>query len=167
MTFPQLPEEPPGRDGDSGGGRDGERRAVEVYAPTIDAPAQDLPRLEKWLTYVAARHGRRLHTLTYVLLSDEELHAMNVEHLGHDTLTDIITFDLRDEPGRGPIEGECYVSLERVRDNAAGFGESPARELRRVMAHGLLHLCGLGDKTEPEAARMRAAEEEALRTYPG
>ena len=136
--------------------------AVAFVTDGIALPTElDPVRTGAWLVDVAAARGRVVAALTYVLLPDDALHAMNVEYLGHDTLTDIITFDLGDGDG-APIAGECYVSLERVRDNAADLGEPPARELHRVLAHGLLHLCGLGDGSPAEAAAMRAAEREAL-----
>ncbi len=107
--------------------------------------------------------------LDYILCSDEYLAEMNVEHLAHDTLTDIITFDLSDDDPTGAsfsvetsIEGECYISQERVTDNAGGFGESLTHEMLRVLSHGLLHLCGFGDKSAEESAEIRAAEDSAI-----
>ncbi len=87
------------------------------------------------------------------------MHAINLEYLDHDTLTDIITFDYGEPPG---VEGEIFISLDRVRENAAELGEPPARELARVVIHGVLHLCGQGDKSPEEAAEMRRKEEAAL-----
>lgn len=138
---------------------------VSFFAEGIPFPPElDIGIATAWLLRVAAGFGREVAELTFVLLDDEALLALNVEHLDHDTLTDIITFDLSEG---GAIEGECYISLERVRDNAQRLGESAHRELHRVLAHGLLHLCGLGDKSAPEAAVMRAAEEGALDLLPG
>ena len=136
--------------------------AVTFVGEGIALPVElDAAAARDWLLDVAAARGRVVAELTYVLLPDDALHAMNVEYLGHDTLTDVITFDLGGGDG-APIEGECYVSLERVRDNATDLGEPVARELHRVLAHGLLHLCGLDDGTLAEATAMRTAEEEAL-----
>ncbi len=117
-----------------------------------------------WLTAVAKTRGRRIAQLDYVFCGDDYLAELNVAHLDHDTLTDIITFDLTDDQSGtcDEVEGECYISQERVLENASGFGESPNREMLRVIAHGLLHLCGLGDKSAAEARTMRSAEDTAL-----
>ena len=167
MQFPKLPADLAGE------------------AITFDVIDTDLPhlvegdggdRLAGFLAAFAKTHQREILSLDYIFCSDEELHRMNVEYLGHDTFTDIITFDLSDESSSDPnqsfaaeqstsIEGECYISLDRVRENAAGFGESPEQELLRVIIHGLLHLCGFGDKTPDEIAAMRAAEQLALRDW--
>ncbi len=162
-------------------------QVIDVELPAfVDADQGD--QVASFLAAFAKTHGRDLASLDYVFCSDEELLRMNVEHLRHDTYTDIITFDLSD--GADPeladlpfkiglsstgsidsnddsaslpaIEGECYISIDRVNDNAAGFGESPDIELLRVLVHGLLHLCGLGDKTEAEIIAMRQAEQNAL-----
>ena len=163
MQFPTLPQNLLDDSSDASG--------VRLHVEHADAPVLDATALGVWLRAVATQRGYALHRLTYVLVSDDALHAMNVEYLAHDTLTDIITFDLRDDPSAAVVEGECYISLDRVRDNAAAFGElaratrleDPVEEeLQRVMAHGLLHLCGLGDKSPAEAAAMRAAEDAAL-----
>lgn len=158
VRFPDLPGDPPER--------------LSLDAEGVDLPdfayrgtplAQDV--LERWLAAVASGRTRVLRYLQYVFVDDESLLAINREHLAHDTYTDIVTFDLSDQHGDGAdraVEGECYISVDRVRENAASFSESPDRELLRVMVHGLLHLCGLGDKSAQEAQAMRAAEELAL-----
>ena len=81
---------------------------------------------------------------------------MNVEHLDHDTLTDIITFPYNNDP----IEGDIFISIDRVKDNAQDFKTTFENELHRVMIHGILHLCGYKDKTEEEEAFMRQKEDE-------
>lgn len=91
--------------------------------------------------------------------SDEELLVINKEHLNHDYYTDIITFDY----SRGDrISGELFISLDRVKDNAQALGVTYISELRRVVAHGILHLTGLKDKTEEEIKVMRHKEDEVL-----
>lgn len=119
-------------------------------------------RLRRWLKALAALHGNRIRILGYQFLTDEEVLEANREYLEHDYYTDIITFDNREETGEGPIEGDILISVERVRDNAATYGAAPEHELRRVLAHGLLHLLGFKDKTKAEAAAMRQAEDDAL-----
>ena len=99
---------------------------------------------------------RKLEELNYVFCTDKQLLEMNVEWLDHDTYTDIITFDLS-SPG-GPVIGEVYISIDRVRENAREFGVDFQDELRRVIFHGALHLCGYKDKTKAEQERMRTEE---------
>jgi len=119
-------------------------------------------RLRRWLKALAALHGNRIRSLGYQFLTDEEVLEANREYLEHDYYTDVITFDNREETGEGPIEGDILISADRVRDNAATYGVAPEHELRRVLAHGLLHLLGFKDKTKAEAAAMRQAEDDAL-----
>lgn len=119
--------------------------------------------LREWLTAVAKREGRSIAQLTYVLLTDKALLAYNRQYLQHDEYTDIITFDTR--PGRKDrtVHGDILISYHRVKENAATYGVSAQRELHRVMVHGLLHLCGHGDKTEKQRKAMRALEDKYLR----
>lgn len=165
MKFPTLPPEP-------GGGR---ARGVTFDADGVAYPEGfDVDHVADWLSNVARERGYRIRELSYVLVSDAALHVMNVERLAHDTLTDVITFDLSEtlpatadvdaeDGSRGPaLEGECYISLDRVVDNADAYREPPLRELHRVMVHGLLHLTGLGDGTREQRALMRQAEDAAL-----
>ena len=101
----------------------------------------------------------RLKKIDVYGVSDEELLSINKKHLEHDYYTDIITFDY----SRGnKISGELYVSLERVEENALAQGLSYESELRRVVAHGILHLIGCKDKTEEEEKAMRSKEDEVL-----
>lgn len=101
----------------------------------------------------------RLKKIDVYGVSDEELLSINIKHLEHDYYTDIITFDY----SRGnKISGELYVSVERVEENALALGMSYESELKRVVAHGILHLIGFKDKTEVERAVMRSKEDEVL-----
>jgi len=101
----------------------------------------------------------RLKKIDVYGVSDEELLSINKKHLEHDYYTDIITFDY----SRGnKISGELYVSLERVEENALALGLRYESELRRVVAHGILHLIGFKDKTEEEEKAMRSKEDEVL-----
>jgi rRNA maturation RNase YbeY len=112
---------------------------------------------------VAAANKRSIGTLNYCFVSDDELLAMNQHYLRHNTYTDIITFDYSsDESRKNVVSGEIYISIDRVRENADKFRVPFRTELSRVMAHGLLHLCGLRDKTSADQKKMRNAEEKAL-----
>jgi rRNA maturation RNase YbeY len=115
-----------------------------------------------WLHQIIEQEDKSLHLLNFIFCSDKYLHRLNVEYLGHDTLTDIITFPYQEPP---IIEGDVFISIERVKENAAEFSTSFYEELRRVMAHGVLHLCGYGDKTKTEEKQMRLKEDEALSLF--
>lgn len=103
--------------------------------------------------------------LTYVFVDDATLLEMNQTHLQHDTLTDIITFDLSENAEE--IIGEIYISVDRVKENAEKFKVNNSNELHRVIFHGALHLCGYKDKNKKDKEQMRAMENEWLAAYFG
>lgn len=116
-------------------------------------------KLTTWISDVISSEGFELGQLLYVFCDDDFLHKLNVEFLGHDTLTDILSFDYK--VGK-QINGEIYISVERVADNAKDFKVTFLEELHRVMIHGVLHFCGIKDKSEEEGKIMRKKEDEAL-----
>ncbi len=115
-----------------------------------------------WCRKVVLSEGKTIGEISYVFCDDDYLHKINVEYLGHDDLTDIISFDYT---VGNEISGDIFISLERVRDNAESFSVDFIDELHRVMAHGLLHYCGYKDKDDADAAMMRAKEEEKMRMF--
>jgi|SRR5690554_2768263 len=116
-------------------------------------------RLKKWIATTIASEGFELGEISFVFCDDDYLHKLNVEFLGHDTLTDIISFDY----GMGKqVNGEIFISVERVGDNASTYNVPFEKELHRVMIHGILHYCGYKDKTSLEEQNMRALEDKAL-----
>ena len=118
-----------------------------------------------WLDKLAQSYGGQVAELVYVFMDDDELLEMNKEYLNHDYYTDIITFDLRDTQGNSPVEGNIFISVDRVKENADNLGVDFKSELLRVMAHGLLHLLGFKDKTENEQLKMREAEDKAIELF--
>ena len=104
---------------------------------------------------------KQVSLVDYIFCSDEFLLEINKSVLNHDYYTDIITFDLRDNAA-DPLEAEIYISLDRVEENSRQFNTTFAREIQRVMVHGLLHLTGLNDSSEEEKAHMRAMEEQYI-----
>ena len=112
-----------------------------------------------WVKSVAKCEGKEAGNINYIFCDDEYLHKINVEYLQHDTLTDIITFDYTE--GK-VLHSDIYISVERVKENAEIFKIPFQRELLRVLAHGLLHLCGYKDKTPKDSALMRQKEEEMM-----
>lgn len=113
----------------------------------------------QWLVSIATQEGKTIESLTYIFSTDKYVSALNQRYLKHNTLTDIITFDYSEGDG---ITGEVYISIPRVRENAKLFKQPFERELRRVVAHGLLHLLGYKDKSPRQSARMRRKEEACL-----
>ncbi|MFT5997726.1 MAG: putative rRNA maturation factor [Neolewinella sp.] len=116
-------------------------------------------QVSSWINAVIDERGGKAGAINYILCGDDYLHQMNLEYLDHDTLTDIITFPYEHFPH---ISGDLFISTERVADNATDRKISYAEELHRVIIHGILHLCGQGDKTEAEATEMRKLENWAL-----
>jgi rRNA maturation RNase YbeY len=115
-----------------------------------------------WLNEVAKQEGKKILELNYVFCSDEYLLKINQEYLNHDTLTDIVTFDNSEDPKK--IEGDIFISIERVKENGEKLGTS-ATELERVMVHGLLHLLGYKDKKKEDKALMTAKEDFYIKQY--
>jgi probable rRNA maturation factor len=119
--------------------------------------------ITQWIKNVAGSYNKKVGEINYVFCDDDFLLRMNQEHLQHDTYTDIITFDYSEET---TIEGDIYVSIDRVRENAETFQQPFEQELRRVMIHGVLHLVGYKDKTDDEEKQMRALESKHLEAFP-
>ena len=125
----------------------------------VDMPALNLQEIEKWITRVAQDHGRILGPLTYIFCNDDKIIEVNRQFLNHDYYTDIITFDY----SRGKlISGDMFISLDTVRSNSELVGQTYDAELRRVIIHGVLHLCGINDKGPGEREIMEAEEDKAL-----
>ncbi|MGV3586858.1 MAG: rRNA maturation RNase YbeY [Adhaeribacter sp.] len=133
---------------------------IEFVSEEVDFTLPDQEPVAAWLAAIIENHHFRLENLTYVFCSDEYLLEINQEYLDHDTYTDIITFNNADEPEI--IESDIFISIDRVKENAANLNIPFLDELHRVMAHGVLHLLGYDDK-EPELKQlMRTAEDNCL-----
>jgi len=137
--------------------------AVHFFSEDIDFELPEKLRRKRWLKQLAADAGFRIKELNYVFCSDEYLYQMNVDYLNHDTYTDIITFDNSEKAKE--LEGDIFISVDRVRENAKSIQVEEEVELTRVLAHGLLHLMGYKDKAKEEASLMRSKEEEAIELY--
>lgn len=126
-------------------------------------PKIDKIKTGSWLNQIAKSYQKSIHSLNYTFCNDEELLEININYLQHNFYTDIITFDLSDNELN--IEGDIYISIDRIKDNAKLHNCKMQDELNRVMAHGLLHLIGFKDKTKKEASAMREAEDKALELW--
>ena len=119
---------------------------------TLDQPLI----IEKWVSNVVLKEAKILGEITYIFCSDNYLYQMNLEHLKHDTLTDIITFNYCQN---NIISGDIFISIERVKDNSITYNTTFQNELNRVIIHGILHLIGYNDKTKEEQLMMRSKED--------
>jgi rRNA maturation RNase YbeY len=118
--------------------------------------------LKTFISSIFIKEKKKLHSLNYIFVSDKRLLEINQQFLQHDYYTDIITFEM----GKGPAtEGEIYISIDRIKDNAQQLGNTFKAELHRVIFHGALHLCGYGDKTANEEKTMRKKEDHYLSKY--
>lgn len=120
--------------------------------------------IANWISQIITNNKFCLYSLNYIFCSDEYLHKINLEYLDHDTYTDIITFDNSEE--ENTVEGDIYISIDRINENAAIHSADFLNELYRVVAHGVLHLLGYNDKTEDEKKQMREKEEACLSLCP-
>jgi rRNA maturation RNase YbeY len=133
--------------------------AVQFFTEGITFRLPKARLKTQWLKNAIAQEGKRLEALTYIFCSDAYLLQINQQFLKHNTYTDIITFDYSEGD---VLQGEIYISIERVRENAAKYKVSFNQELARVMIHGVLHLAGYRDKRPAEKALMRKKEEAYL-----
>ena len=119
-------------------------------------------QIKNWISKVIQSENKTTGEISYIFCNDDYLLKLNQEHLNHDTLTDIISFDytLGNE-----LSGDIFISVERVQDNANDYKVTFENELLRVMAHGVLHYCGYKDKTEKDEMIMRIKEEEKLQMF--
>ena len=136
---------------------------IDFYCERAEMPAINQAQVRQWVEQVARTHGRRVGQINYIFVNDERILEVNLEFLQHDYFTDIITFD---NTRRRQLNGDMFISLETVATNAEMVGQPYERELRRVIIHGVLHLCGINDKGPGEREIMEAHENQALALLP-
>jgi probable rRNA maturation factor len=136
---------------------------INFHTEEIDFKVANPIKTKRWLKGVISTEGFDLSEINYVFCSDEYLHQINVTYLDHDTLTDIITFDNSEDEKL--IEGDIFVSIDRINDNAKDFNNLFEQEFRRVLVHGVLHLCGYLDKSEKDEKQMRMKEDFYLQQF--
>ena len=128
----------------------------------LDFKLEDEAAYSSWISKVIASELKREREINYIFCDDSYLVEINRKYLDHDTLTDIISFDY--SIGK-ELQGDIFISVERVRENAIDFNVSFDEELKRVMAHGILHYCGYKDKSKDEEKIMRHKEEEKMKMF--
>lgn len=120
---------------------------------------KDRLKIKRWIKQLVENAGFRLGSVSYIFCSDEKILEVNKQYLNHDFYTDIITFDYVE---KDIINGDIFISTDRVRENAKDFNVAFEEELHRVIIHGILHLLGQQDHTPKEEKQMRKKENEAL-----
>tara|TARA_R110002033_G_scaffold81941_1_gene132793 strand:- start:225 stop:644 length:420 start_codon:yes stop_codon:yes gene_type:complete len=118
--------------------------------------------IASWLSAVIVSEKKKEGEINYIFCDDDYLHKINLEYLNHDTLTDIISFDYT---VGNELNGDIFISVDRVQDNATDFNVSFEEELKRVLVHGVLHYCGYKDKDEESERLMRLKEDEKIAMF--
>ncbi len=136
---------------------------ISFQNQSISFKLKEKARLKSWIKTVTEKEKHRLGDINYIFCSDDELLEINIQHLNHNTYTDIITFDYTEGD---KISSDIFISVDRVEENAKKFKVSFEEELHRVMIHGILHLCGYKDKSKADAELMRKKENGALKLFP-
>lgn len=145
IEFPNIEEFSESEDNEPG---------VHYFYEDINFELADATKLANWIEKSIIEENKDFHSVTYIFCSDEYLHKINVEYLNHDDYTDVITFPYTDNP----VEGDVFISIERISENAQTQAVSFEDELHRIMIHGALHLCGHTDKTPELRAEMTIKE---------
>lgn len=133
---------------------------INFFSEGIQFELQNESKIKNWIKSVIEENGKQLTVLNFILTSDEEVHRINKQYLQHDTYTDIITFPMSDKE---VIEGDIFVSIDRIKDNAKQLDVQFENELHRVLIHGVLHLIGFDDKTPELKIEMRNKENSCLK----
>ncbi|GGC15287.1 rRNA maturation RNase YbeY [Dyadobacter sediminis] len=133
---------------------------LNFFSEDIDFSLPLPQKTKKWIKNTAQSEGFDMAGINYIFCSDEYLLEINKQYLDHDYYTDIITFDNSEEDKQ--LEGDIYISIDRVRENAESLQVDFNTELRRVLVHGLLHLIGYSDSDDTLKKEMRAKEDQHL-----
>lgn len=140
--------------------------AVHFYNEGTDYMPKGRVKLNQWVRQTIHNEGFRVGEIGYIFCSSDYHIDINRQYLGHDYHTDVITFDYSDLESRKVVSGDIFIDPETVADNADLLGTNPEEEQLRVIIHGILHLCGYKDKSDSEAAQMRAKEDFYLARLP-
>ncbi len=142
-----------------------EKMAVKYYTDDCSYRLPQKRLTAEWLRRVAEAEGYELGEVSYIFCSAQRLLEMNRQYLGHDYFTDVSTIDYSDRKGARVISGDIFIDVETVADNARQYGSPTLQEMRRVVVHGVLHLCGQGDKTPRTNAQMHRKEDKYLKFW--
>lgn len=131
--------------------------SISFFEEDISFKLKNKAHVRQWITDAIQNEGFKLKELTYIFCSDNYLLQINQQYLDHDTYTDIITFD--NSEGNKIVTGDIFISIERIRENAAKFNVPETNELHRVIIHGVLHLLGYKDKSALDKQKMTEKED--------
>ncbi len=135
---------------------------IHFFTEDIVFTLKEKQKVREWIAQTIKSEGfSRVAELNFIFCSDEYLLTINKQYLDHDTYTDIVTFDSSEE--ETVIAGDIFISIERIRENAAKFNVVERDELHRVIIHGVLHLCGYYDKKKEDKALMTQKEDHYLK----
>jgi len=135
---------------------------IQFIAEGVKLPVLSKQKITRWIKDTAGVYGKKTGEIAYIFCTDERILEVNRKYLKHDYFTDIITFDT----SQGEfISGDLFISLETVESNAEEFNVSFENELKRIIIHGILHLCGQDDKTPELRLEMTRKENLALQMY--
>lgn len=135
---------------------------ISYYTEDVKMPKFSKRKMNAWIKAVAKKYEKNVGEVAYIFCSDKKILEVNNQYLQHDYYTDIITFDYCE---KNILNGDIFVGVETVTSNAEQFGPSFDEELRRIIIHGILHLCGQDDKTPLLRAEMTKKENEALQMW--
>ncbi len=130
--------------------------AISFLTEDISFDLNHKENISKWIQNVISEEGKETGEVTYIFCSDDYLHKINLEHLKHDSFTDVITFDYCNE---NIVNTDVFISIDRVKENAISFNTSFQNELNRVIIHGILHLVGYDDKSDSDKEVIRSKED--------
>lgn len=131
--------------------------AIRFFEEDISYKLKNKLAVRQWIAQTVQAEGYQLKELSYIFCSDSYLLQINRQYLNHDTYTDIITFD--NSTLVNVVVGDIFISIDRIRENAAKFNTRLADELHRVIIHGVLHLLGYTDKTSADKKKMTIKED--------
>lgn len=138
---------------------DNEINSITWFAEGIELPSVPRETLEEWIKYTIKDMGYLLGEISYIFVDDNGILEINKQYLDHDYYTDIITFDYSENK---LVSGDLFISLDTIQSNADKFNQIYLNELYRVIIHGVLHLCGIKDKSPEERADMEFHEDKYL-----
>lgn len=133
--------------------------AIIYQAEGVKIPKIKKREVSNWIKAVAATYHKKVGDVAYIFCSDHKILEVNNQYLQHDYYTDIITFDYTQ---KDTISGDLFISLDTVKSNSEQFNTDYNEELHRIIIHGILHLCGINDKSDAERKHMTECENEAL-----
>jgi probable rRNA maturation factor len=134
---------------------------ISFFTEDVDYNLKDKLKIKRWIQQTVTSESKKTGDINIIFCSDEYLLEVNKQYLNHDYYTDIITFNYNTDK----VNGDLFISLDRVADNANQNNVPRETELLRVIIHGVLHLLGYNDKTPKEEKIIRAKEDDCIKIF--